>query len=143
MKKIGLVTLAVFMTMLLSGCGEKKQMLSCTQTPQGVKVEFNVGFKGNVIETMDFNYDVDLNEYTDEQIESIKKQDFCSTIKESFSDYKEAFTNCNHAVESNKHLKVSAELLVDKIAKNALDKMTSVDEAKKSLEAEGYTCVIK
>lgn len=142
MKKIGVVAFAVLMTLLLAGCGNKKQMLVCTQNASGVDVTFNVGFKGNMIETMDFKYDMDLAQYSDAQIEAIGKQDFCTTIKASMSEYKDAFEKCEHNV-ADKHLNVVAELDVNKIAKNTLDKMGSINSGKEALEAQGYTCTIK
>ena len=141
MKKICLAAAVVLFTLLLAGCG-KKQTLSCSQAPEGVEVVFNVDFKGNVVTGMDFHYNVDLSGYTDEQIESIGKQDFCVTVKESMSNYKEAFTDCKSSI-ADKHLKVDSILDVDKVATDEKDKMTSIDAAKTELEKQGYACVIK
>ena len=98
MKKIGLVVLSVLMVLLVSGCGAKTQKLSCKTQVEGVDITFNVGFKGNMIETMDFNYFYDLSKYTDAQVESIEKQDFCQTIKDSMPDYKDGFKSCEDHV---------------------------------------------
>ena len=153
MKKICLVAVAIFMTLLVSGCG-KQQKLSCVQKTEMVSVKFNVGLNGKIIKDMDFHYDLDLSQYNDEQIAAIEKQDFCATVKDSMSQYKEAFKKCEHKVvnkslaasafgKKGKNLTVSAELDVDKIAKNTLEKMTSVETAKSELEAQGYKCTIK
>ena len=150
MKKLFLVLGAFLFVLLLSGCdglagfagGKKTQKLVCKMTVDGVETTFNVGFKGNMISTMDFSYFYDLGDYTDEQVEGVKKQDFCYSIKESMPDYKDAFTDCNSKVEEKK-LYVNAVLNVDKIAKNTLDKMGSIESGKESLEAQGFTCTIE
>ena len=141
MKKMGLVLVAVLMLVLVAGCG-KKQTLSCTQTPEGYIIEFNIGFKGNMVETMDYKYDADLSAYNDSDIETLGKNDFCSSIKDSMEDYKDAFENCKQQI-ANKHLLLTAELNVDKIAKNTFEKMGSINDAKKELEAQGFACTIK
>ena len=143
MKKGTLIfAISLFMiTLLFSGCSTNKK-LSCTQTSSGVDITFNVGFKGNTINSMDFAYDMDLSSYTDEQISYLKNMDFCSTVKSSVSDYKDAFVDCKQNIE-NKQLKVTSKLDVDKIAKNTLSKIKSVNSAKKELESQGFKCTIK
>ena len=143
MKKGIVLSLMLIVTVLLAtGCTKKESKLTCTQTASGVDIEFNVGFKGNVIDTMDFNYDMDLSKYSDLQINAIGKQDFCTTVKNYMSTYKEAFTDCKQSIE-NKHLKVDSVLDVIKIAKSYSQKLSSPKKAKAELEAEGYTCTIK
>ena len=92
MKKICLIIFSTLMILVFSGC-EKTQKLSCTQKTTGVNVSFNVSFNGdgNVMKGIDYKYDLDLSTLEKEQIDSIKKQDFCTVIKESMSDYKAAF----------------------------------------------------
>ena len=119
-----------------------KKTLTCTQTTSGVDITFNVGFNGNVISSMDFAYDMDLSSYSDTQIKYLEKQDFCTSVKNSMSDYKEAFTDCKQEIK-DKHLTVASELNVDKVAKNALSKMKSAEKAKKELEGQGFKCTIK
>ncbi len=150
MKKVCVVTLVALMTLLLAGCGGKEQKLVCKQNTEGVDVTFNIGFKGNMIKTMDFNYDMSLAGRSDAEVEAISKQDFCSSIKDAMSEYKEAFTNCEHRIETQKvedgeekHLRIESVLDVDKIAKNTLDKMGSIESGKEALESQGYTCTIK
>lgn len=144
MKKRSIVLVATVFALVLfvTGCGSKEATLVCTQTTSGVDITFNVGFKGNTITTMDFDYDMDLSKYSDTQIDAIGKQDFCTSVKNSMGSYKDAFTDCKQDI-TDKHLKVSSVLDVDKIAKNVLDKMTSPENAKKELETEGFTCTIK
>lgn len=127
--------------LLLTGCGSKSR-LECKQKSSGVDITYNINFKGNTIDSMDFGYDMDLSSYSDTQIAMIQKQDFCSTVASSMPQYKDAFKDCKHNIE-NKHLKVTAAFEVDKIAKNMLEKMSSPNATKKELEAGGYTCKLK
>ena len=140
-KIVAFVGVCAFL-LVVTGCSAKKAKLVCTQTSSGVDITFNVGFKGNTIDAMDFDYDMDLSSYSDEQISLLEGQDFCTSVKSAMSDYKDAFTNCEQDI-SNKHLKVSSVLDVDKVAKNVLDKMSTPERTKKELEKEGYTCTIK
>ena len=141
--KLVLVVLTTILSAtLLVGCGNQQKKLVCTQTASGVDIEFNVGFKGKVISSMDFNYDMDLSKYSDTQIKAIEKQDFCSAVKNSMSQYKSAFTKCDQKVES-KHLKVDSVLDVDKVAKDISEKLTTPEKAKEELEKQGYKCIIK
>lgn len=128
--------------LVVTGCNTKESKLVCKQTANGVDITFNVGFKGNTIAAMDFDYDMDLSSYTDEQIGLLKEQDFCTSVKAAMSSYKDAFTDCKQNI-TDKHLKVSSVLDVDKIAKNILDKMTTPAKTKKELEKEGYKCTVK
>ena len=143
MKKslMGIVVIAL-VAILVTGCGNKETKLVCTQEQSGVDITFNVGFKGNTLQTMDFNYNMDLSSYTDTQIEAVKKQDFCSIVKSSMSEYSDAFTNCKQDINSEKKLVVESVLDVDKIAKTELDKMGTPKATKKALEEEGYSCTM-
>ena len=127
--------------LLLTGCG-KEQTLRCTATASGVDVGFNVKFKGRIITNMDITYDMDLSQYNDVQIEAIKKQDFCAVVKKSMSQYESAFENCRQEI-ANKKLHVASDLDVDKVTKNELEKLSSVDSAKEGLEKVGYTCTVE
>ncbi|MBE6160858.1 MAG: hypothetical protein E7158_01375 [Firmicutes bacterium] len=133
--KILVVALVVLLT---TGCG-KETKLVCKQTASGVDVTFNIGFKGNEVKTMDFKYDMDLSDYTDKQIETVEKQDFCELVKSSMDEFSDAFKNCEKKVE-DKHLFVTSDLEVDKIAKDEKDKMGSPEDTKKELEKQGYKC---
>lgn len=139
------VVLMVLVVLTTSGCVlrmGKSQTLVCKQTSQGVDIQFNVGFKGNKIETMDFSYDMDLSSYNDAQISSIEKEDLCSAIKTSMSEYSSAFSGCKQNIE-NKHLRVDAILDVDKLANNVMDKYASPNAAKAELEKQDYKCEFK
>ena len=141
MKKGIALAMALVMAFLLTGCSGKSTLV-CTQTQSSVDITFNVGFDGNKISSMDFGYDMDVSKYSDAQLKILEKKDFCSVVKLTMSAYKDAFTKCGQKI-SDKHLNVDAVLDVNKIAKSERDKMTSVDEAKKALEKQGYKCTIK
>ena len=135
-------SLAVVISLLvLSGCG-KEQILRCKATESKVDVGYNVTFKGSRITKMDLSYDMDLTSYTDAQIKLLEEKDFCEVVKTSMSQYKDAFMNCNDTI-ANKHLSVIADLSVDKIANNELEKFSSIEKSKEELEKMGYTCTIE
>ena len=142
MKK-GLLFVATFaLVLLLAGCGSSKSTkLVCTTSSSGVDITFNIGFEGNKVTSMDFSYDMDLSSYNDTQIAAVKGQDFCEIVKSSMSSYANAFTSCKQDVVS-KHLKVDSVLDPAKVSDGALVN-SSVEDAKKGLESQGYTCVEK
>ena len=133
------ILLAGILVLLITGCSAKESKLTCTQTTSGVDVIFTIDFKGNVIENMDINYNMDLSKYSDAQITAVGKQDFCKSVKNAFGDYKEAFNNCKQNI-ADKKLEVSADLEIDKVSDSILDKLESPESAKEELEDEGYTC---
>lgn len=140
MKKRYLLFIVVVVLLITTGCfPSKEKRLVCKQNASGVDVIFNINFKGNTIEKMDFSYDVDMSTRDQSSIDAIAKQDFCSIVKTSMKDYANAFVSCNQDVE-NKHLVVKAELDVDKLAGNAINKKTSPDAAKGELEKQNYVC---
>lgn len=140
MKKIYCVVIILLVTLVVTGCfaaGRKK--LVCKQNANGVDVTFNIDFNGNTIEKMYFSYDVDMTSRDQTAIDLISKQDFCTIVKNSMKEYTTSFANCNQNVD-NKHLIVNAELDVDKLAGNAINKKTSPKAAKSELEKQQYTC---
>ena len=127
------------------GCGSSSggsKTVTCTMTSAGTDLEMNVHFDGNKVASMDMNAGMDLSNYSDSQIKILENQDFCSSIKNYMYSYKEAFTNCKQNI-SNKQLKITADLDIDKIVKSEMDKMATPEDAKKGLEAAGYSCTIK
>ena len=132
----------IAVSLLVAGCGPKETKLICTQNQNGLDIVFNIGFKGNKVDSMDFDYNMDLSSYNDTQIDAISKQDFCEVVKSYMTEYKEAFTSCNQKIES-KELKVSSVLDVDKIAENEKEKMGTPEATKEELEQQGYSCTIK
>ena len=141
MKKGLLLSCVIAAVLLLAtACGGESK-LKCTANVSGVDVNYNVGFKGNVIDTMDFQYTMDLSNYDDSYMSLFEDQDFCSEIKagDNMKDYKDAFKDCTKKIEDKK-LIVNASFDVNKIAKNLLDKIQSPESAKKELESQSFTC---
>lgn len=140
MKKKYFVIILLLVVCVVTGCvsfGNKK--LVCKQSASGVDVVFNIDFNGNTINKMYFSYDVDMSSRGQSSIDAITKQDFCNIVKNSMKEYSNAFASCNQNVE-NKHLVVNAELDVDKLVGNAINKKTSPNVAKSELEKQNYTC---
>ena len=127
--------------LLLTGCG-KEQTLRCKATESGVDIGYNVTFKGAVITKMDLSYDMPLTAYSEAQIEQLKGQDFCEVVKSSMTQYADAFSNCTQNIK-DKHLLVHTDLIVGKVAKNELSKLSSIKKSKEGLEEIGYTCTIE
>ena len=81
MKKSYFIIIAVVALFITTGClssGNKR--LVCKQNASGVDVTFNIDFKGNMIDKMDFSYDVDMSSRDQSTIDLIAKQDFCAPI---------------------------------------------------------------
>jgi len=137
MKKIGLFSL-LFICLLLVGCSSTKRVV-CNQKVSVIDVDMIMDFKDDVISYMGLKYTMDLSSYSDEQINLIKEQNICDTVKQSMSAYADAFTNCKQNID-NKKLLVTADFDIDKIPGSAEGKKESMDQAIKELEAQGYTC---
>ena len=95
---------------------------------------------GGKISAMDFSWKMDLSKYSDSQIQLVSAQDFCSTVKQSMSNY--TFTGCNQSLE-NKVLVIKAGIDIDKITDTSIKNSTSAKEVKEALEKVGYTCTVK
>ena len=135
--------------LVLTGCGKKEEKrLVCTQKVSSSGVEVNVDmladFKGDNLDYLGLKYTMDLSEYNDVQIDAIAKQDMCSVVKTSMtaSGLGEAFTNCKQGV-NNKVLEITADFDLDKMVGDDLSRKTSVEEATKELEKQGYTCKVQ
>ena len=137
MKKVVYGLLTVAMVFLLTGCG--KTTLTCKLTQQNVDLDYVMVFKGNVIKTMSLKYVINFSGKTDAEIQAANKQDYCSLIKSSMSQYKEGFENCNQKVDGSKII-VYTDINPNKITNNVFDKMGSIEETKTELEKIGYSC---
>lgn len=138
MKK-GLIFVVLFaMVIVLTGCGKKASTLTCNMKVSSVDVELQANFTGKKVTAMSMKYDMDVSNYSDNTIETIAKQDYCSTVQKSMSQF--TLVGCAQKVE-NKHLIVTSGIDMDKIAKS--DLVGSPEETKKELEGQGYTCTLK
>ena len=86
MKKSYFIIIAVVALFITTGClssGNKR--LVCKQNASGVDVTFNIDFKGNMIDKMDFSYDVDMSSRDQSTIDLILLASFLpSTTITSF-----------------------------------------------------------
>ena len=140
--RIAAVVLMLVAVVAVTGCGSAKKKLVCTTKVSGVDVTFNVSFEGKKVKGMDFAYDMDLSSYSDAQIKAIGEQELCPSVKQAFTGYQDAFEDCKQKID-NKHLKVTANLNVNKLSSDVKDSMVSPEKAKEGLEKTGFTCTIK
>ena len=159
MKKVLLFS-AICIAMLLTGCskdgnnnplddnglfngitGKNEKRLVCNQKVQTVDVDMYADFSGDELTYLGLKYEMDLSSYTDAQIDLIKKQDMCSTVKQSMSNYTNAFTNCKQGIE-NKILVITADFDLDKLVTGDIKKEAKIEDVKAGLEKQNYSCTI-
>ena len=131
--------------LVLTGCGKKTEKhLVCNQKVLTVDVDMIADFKNDNLDYLGLKYTMDLSEYNDEQIKAISDQDMCSSVQASMSanGLGNAFTNCKQSV-NNKVLNITADFDLDKMIGDDLSRKTSVEEAVKELEKQGYTCKVQ
>lgn len=141
-KNFVLVGVLAVSAILFTGCSAKETNLVCSLDSSGVNVEFDIKFKGDDVESMNLNYDMNLESYSDLQIEAVGAKDFCSVVMNSMKDYKEAFSNCKQEIV-NKHLQVKSEFDIEKLSSDVQKGLKSPVKAKEAFEASGYTCTEK
>ena len=139
MKKGLLLFSTLLAVVLLTGCSGSVTRLTCSQTVSGVNVKMLADFKSDELTYLGLQYDMDLSAYSDSQINLLKDQDMCSSVKASMAGYTNAFTNCKQNIE-NKNLKITADFDLDKLT-DGLSRKTNIEEAKVQLEKQGYSCV--
>ena len=114
--------------------------LVCSQKVQIVDVDMIADFKDESLTYLGLKYKMDLSAYNDAQITAINGQDMCSSVKQSMTKYTDSFTNCKQSIE-DKALIITADFDLDKLIDDDITKTTNIEEAKKELEKQGYTCV--
>ena len=119
-----------------------KQEVVCTQKASGVDIEMVTELTGNKVTGIDFTWSMDLSGYNDAQINIVKNQDFCTTVKQSMTGYSNAFENCRQTIY-NKALIITAEINIDKVDDASIRNSTTASEIKAGLEQVGYTCMVK
>jgi len=154
--KKSLLFLAIVLTFVLTGCGndnsnplniednkkvDNKQHLICSQKVQTVDVDMIADFDDDVLTYLGLKYEMDLSSYTDIQIDAIKAQDMCTTVKQTMSSYTNAFTNCKQSIE-NKNLIITADFDLDKLITGDIKKEAKISDVKSGLESQNYTCTI-
>ena len=162
MKKILLFSTLV-VALLITGCGKdnkeaeglnelvttptptvapaNNKRLLCEQKVQTVDVDMIADFEEDELTYLGLKYEMDLSQYTDAQINAIKAQDMCATVKASMATYTDSFTNCKQSIE-NKMLLITADFDLDKLVGTDLSRKTSIELAKAELEKQNYSCTI-
>ena len=137
MKRIVLFS-TLFVALLLTGCSNNTKKLVCTQNLTGVDVKMIMDYdsKDNLT-YVGFEEILDLSVYSDEEIETLKSQDYCPSVKESVGELGDAFKNCTQDI-SNKKLTLKGEFSIDKLPSN--HDIRSYEKAVEILEEEGYKC---
>ena len=147
MKKIFYGALILCLTFVLTGCDfsfsfnkDKEETVTCKQSQEGVDVYMYVNVKGEHVTGMSFKYEMDLSSYTDEQINLVQQNDFCTIVKSSLSQYANGFADCNYGINDDKVLVVDAKLDVNNI--DGMDEKTNSKEIKDGFEKQNYICEI-
>lgn len=157
MKKVLLFSLVIIAS-FITGCGNnngtnpldninsldvvsKEERLVCSQKVQTVDVNMIADFKEDELTYLGLKYEMDLSNYNDIQINAIKAQDMCGTVKQSMSGYTDAFTNCKQGVE-NKVLVITADFDLDKLIVGDIKKEAKIEDVKAGLESQNYSCTI-
>lgn len=157
MKKVLLFSV-LFLALFLTGCSSdsdkesnpldiggntivKEKRLVCSQKVQTVDVDMIADFKGDELTYLGLKYEMDLSSYNDVQINAIKAQDMCITVKNSMQSYTNAFTNCKQDVV-DKVLVITADFDLDKLITGDIKRETKIEEVKKALESQNYSCTI-
>ena len=141
MKKVLVVFLMLNVIVLLTGCGNKKELV-CSTSSAGVTASFNMKYNSNKFESFKISYNIDLSKFTDEKASQYKNAKLCSTIAASMS-WGSAFTGCNQKLLENNKISVNTNVDISKISDNDLDELNDIEKAKKSFESKGFECKIK
>lgn len=145
MKK-NFVVLLVLSVILLSGCGVKKETLTCTSVDETVAEtkstnEIKVDFEGKEIVKLAMNIDVEVSEQYKDYVNVFKEK-----MEEQFASFEDQ-TGMTVDV-SEKDNKVLVRLNADyknmdsktKKELGIVNEGANLEDVKKSLEDEGFTC---
>lgn len=140
MKKV-IFVLAILIA--LTGCGTKKQTLSCTKdfNEAGIQKhqEITETFKNDRISNIKLKVEGTISEHLTFNADQIKK-----ALEKQYSSYYDNGMKAKIEINDNKIL-IEISMDVDKLSKkqikaNNIDKYANLKSSKKTLEEEGYTC---
>ena len=139
MKKRWLLILILF----LVGCskGPTKELV-CNQELGEFNFSLMMKFDNIKIKDINFECTSDISKYNEIQVKAINEKDFCSIVKETMKGYENSFIDCKQDI-SNNHLLISSKLDINLITNKRIKKIGDIEDGKKVLENEGYTCMIK
>lgn len=138
MKKVLSLALVLGAVLCLTGCGNKPSTLECSQKVSTVDVTLTTNFVGNKVNSMSMKYSMDLSKYSDTLVNTIGKQDYCSTVQKAMSQY--TLVDCKQSIE-NKIMVVTSGIDISKMSSS--DLTGSPAKTKEALEKQGYTCTLK
>lgn len=138
MKKVLSLALVLGAVLCLAGCGNKPSTLECSQKVSTVDVTLTTNFVGNKVNSMSMKYSMDLSKYSDTLVNTIGKQDYCSTVQKAMSQY--TLVDCKQSIE-NKIMVVTSGIDISKMSSS--DLTGSPAKTKEALEKQGYTCTLK
>lgn len=138
MKKVLSLALVLGAVLCLAGCGNKPSTLECSQKVSTVDVTLTTNFVGNKVNSMSMKYSMDLSKYSDTLVNTIGKQDYCSTVQKAMSQY--TLVDCKQSIE-NKIMVVTSGIDISKMSSS--DLTGSPSKTKEALEKQGYTCTLK
>ena len=131
--------LVVFMSLLLTGCGNEKKLV-CKNSSPNVDITFDMKYDSNKLKKFKISYSINLSSYSTKQSEEYIQQDFCSTI-ENTMDFKGALKGCNQKNSGEKIL-VNTEVDITKVNEDKLKQYDNIDNVKNDFENAGFTCNI-
>ncbi len=138
MKKVSILLIGVF-ALLCTGCGDKKaagskNTLECTTNIQGLKSVMIYEVVDNKVANVKMESYIDLSQYTEEQIDTVRNEDFCPQLDSS------KYENCKSSVSGKQYiLKADYKLSEEEKIENV-----TINELKEKIESdESFTCVIK
>ncbi len=144
MKKVVLAVALLSTPLLLTGCG-KKQTLNCSMEDNGSKVEANLTYadkkfsNGKLTMVMDYSK---MDMVDDEMLKQLKETKMCDEmmdISEDDEDLAKSFDKCTEKWDDKK---LTITITIKKSLGDSKDYGT-IEDAKKVIEKEGYTCKIK
>ena len=140
--KVGVLALVL---VLVSGCGAKEKVLTCTMTNEetGMKSDqtMKVSFKDNKASKVNMTMKMTLDDEYASYLSSVK-----SMMDSEFEEFTSK-TGVKYDSKTDKNtININLELDVTKVSESDLKDMNfdnslgTYDEVKKSLEGSGYTC---
>lgn len=149
MRRIFAVTMILSICFFLVGCDGQKfktESLNCTYTgTDNSKAEYTHTFKDKVSESdAKIKYTFDFRDYTDEQLEKLENEDFCTTLMTGL--FSSGTDSCKQKIEDKK-LTVAADVNIFKWASEQAGSDTiyelNIDDTKDYLEKAGFNCTIE
>ena len=145
MRKATCLLLCLISLILLTGCGKNK--LICTKEDENkyVSYEYEISFKNDKVDEMSVTWYYDFSDIEDfSTIGCLSLEDCINKTKNQVDSCQgsNVFKDCEVLKEKDSTIVVKANVTDEELKSKTsiLSKETEKDEAKKQLEAEGFTC---